>query len=178
MEIRRQAAEAKDAELRQVREILSQDEQMKTSPAAIPEKVAMRMGRRMIPFVGIPLFGGMGTFVGFWYMATYRDLEFQPALVATSTFVLLALGLVGITYSVMSASWDPDREGSFLGQEELQKNVQTIRDGLSRSRDNAVVREKMARLSEEEIQAALKDLDKREAAEKKRTATLEEKLNS
>jgi hypothetical protein len=67
---------------------------MKTTPAAIPEKVATRMGQRMLPFVGAPLFLAMGTFVGFWYMATYRDLEFQPALVATSTILLLVVGLL------------------------------------------------------------------------------------
>jgi hypothetical protein len=52
------------------------------------------MGGRMLPFVGVPLFGAMGTFVGFWYMATYRDVEFEPALVAATTIVLLVVGLV------------------------------------------------------------------------------------
>jgi len=62
--------------------------------AVIPEKVAQRMGKRMLPFVGIPLFGAMGSFVGFWYFATYRDQEFQPALVAAVSIGLLAMGLV------------------------------------------------------------------------------------
>jgi Photosynthesis affected mutant 68 len=108
--MRRERAEAKDAELRKVREMLQADEQIRKRPsttsstlndsesgstaASIPEKVAIRMGKRMIPFVGIPLFLAMGTFVGFWYMATYRGLEFQPALVAASTIILLFLSLV------------------------------------------------------------------------------------
>jgi hypothetical protein len=93
-EMRRQRAESRDAELRKVREMKMADEQVQQAPAAIPEKVAQRMGARMLPFVGVPLFLGLGTFVGFWYMATYRDLEFQPALVATSTIVILATSLV------------------------------------------------------------------------------------
>lgn len=48
----------------------------------------------MLPFVGIPLFGSMASFVGFWYMAAYRDMEFQPAIVATVSFVFLAMGLL------------------------------------------------------------------------------------
>eukprot|EP00977_Amphora_coffeiformis_P005017 scaffold1064_cov85-Amphora_coffeaeformis.AAC.6 len=93
-EMRRQRAEQKDAELRKVREMLQADEQLQQAPAAIPERVAQRMGKRMLPFVGLPLVGGMGCFVAFWYLATYKDLEFQPALVAFSTIAILALGLV------------------------------------------------------------------------------------
>ena len=49
----------------------------------------------------------------------------------------------GITYSMMSASWDPEREGSLLGTDEFTRNVENIKSGLSRSRDNAMVREKI-----------------------------------
>jgi DNA topoisomerase IA len=67
-----------------------------------------------------------------------------------------------ITYSVMSASWDPDREGSFLGWDEFQLNLQNVQDGLRRSRSNAILREKMSNLSTKEVQEALQDLDRRE----------------
>ena len=45
----------------------------------------------------------------------------------------------------MSASWDPDREGSFLGTDEFSQNIENIKSGLSRSRENAILREKMDR---------------------------------
>ncbi len=48
----------------------------------------------MLPFVGIPLFGVMGTFIVFWYLATYRNMEFQPALVAFSTIGILGVSLL------------------------------------------------------------------------------------
>ena len=64
----------------------------------------------------------------------------------------------------MSASWDPEREGSVLGVEEFQRNMGNIKQGLGRSRDDALLREKMAGLSETEIQAALSDLERRESA--------------
>jgi len=132
--------------------------------AAIPERVAQRMGKRMIPFVGIPLFGSFASFIGFWYLAVYKDMEFQPAVVATTSFAFLAIGLLGITYSVVSSSWDDDRDGSVLGVDEFQKNVGSLRDGLSRTKENAVLREKMMGLSEEEIQRAIDGQEKRDKA--------------
>ena len=62
----------------------------------------------------------------------------------------------------MSTSWDPDREESGLGFDEFQKNVGILGEGLSRSRENALLRERMAGMSESDIQAAVKDLDTRD----------------
>lgn len=62
----------------------------------------------------------------------------------------------------MSASWDPDREGSFIGWDEFQLNLQNVQEGLRRSRNNAILREKMSNLSTKEVQQALQDLDRRE----------------
>jgi type IV secretory pathway VirB10-like protein len=92
--MRRQRAEQKDDELRKVRDMLAADKQIEQAPAVIPERVAQRMGKRMLPFVGIPLIGGMGSFVLFWYLATYKNYEFQPAMVAFSTIAILAVSLV------------------------------------------------------------------------------------
>jgi len=144
--MRREKAEERNAELQKMKAVQDVDAMMLETggeAAVIPEKVAQRMGKRMLPFVGVPLLGGMGAFVGFWYMATYRDVEFQPVLVAGSTIALLATGLIGITYSMMSASWDPEREGSVLGTDEFSRNIDNIKGGLNRSRDNAAVREQI-----------------------------------
>ena len=41
----------------------------------------------------------------------------------------------GITYSMLSTNWDDDgREGSALGVDEFQKNVGSLREGLSRTK--------------------------------------------
>ena len=164
-ELRSREAERRDEELKKLRTLRETDAALRedAGAAAIPEKVAQRMGKRMIPFVGIPLFGTCASFIGFWYMAVYKDQEFQPALVATTSFVFLAVGLLGITYSVLSASWDDDREGSGLGFDEFQTNVGNLKDGLARTKENALLREKMAGLSEDEIQRAIDDQERREA---------------
>ncbi len=107
--MRREKAEERNAELQKMRELQETDQIMKETggeAAVIPEKVAQRMGKRMLPFVGIPLFGAMGAFVGFWYMATYRDMEFQPVLVAGTTIALLAIGLVVRKICFFSCSMD------------------------------------------------------------------------
>ena len=107
-ELRRQRAEQKDEELRKIRELLVADQQLQQTPAAIPEKVAQRMGQRMLPFVGIPLFLGMGSFVAFWYLATYKNMEFQPSMVATTTVFILVVGLLvrcWIALVIMTASF-------------------------------------------------------------------------
>ena len=93
-EMRRQKAQEEDAELRKARELMQIDQQVAETPAAIPEQVAQRMGMRMLPFVGLPLFLGMGAFVGFWYFATYKNMEFQPVLVAGTTIGMLVIGLL------------------------------------------------------------------------------------
>ena len=64
----------------------------------------------------------------------------------------------------MSASWDDEREGEGgLGVEEFKKNVGSLKEGLSRTKENAILREKMAGLSEKEIQRAIDDAERREA---------------
>ena len=64
----------------------------------------------------------------------------------------------------MSASWDDEREGEGgLGVEEFKKNVGSLKEGLSRTKENAILREKMAGLSEKEIQRAIDDAERRDA---------------
>jgi len=142
----------RNEELKSMQQLQEIDQSLRDDPslAVIPEKVAARMGKRMLPFVGLPLFGSMLTFVLFWYLARYKDFSIPTVLVAYATSAILILGLMGITYSVMSASWDEDREGTFIGWDEFQKNINNIKDGLQRSRDNAVLRDKLSTLSEDE----------------------------
>ncbi len=72
----------------------------------------------------------------------------------------------------MSASWDPDREGSFLGFDEFSKNLDNIKTGLSRSRENAILRDKMDDFTAAEIA----DLERKENAKEKRQQSFGEKI--
>jgi len=168
--MRRKEAERKDDGLRKLKELREMDQSVIEDGApVIPERVAMRMGQRMLPFVGIPLFLGTGSFVTFWYLATYKDMEFQPVSVAAITIVLLAVSLVGITYSLFSTSWDEERDGSFLGVDEAQRNLGNVKEGLVRTSENAEIRDKLDRMSENEIERQLDGLDRRDADRQKET---------
>jgi hypothetical protein len=72
----------------------------------------------------------------------------------------------------MSASWDPDREGSFAGLDEFNTNLGNIKTGLSRSRENAILREKMDEFSP----AELASLDRKEASKEKRQQSFGDKV--
>lgn len=76
----------------------------------------------------------------------------------------------------MSASWDPDREGSFFGFDEFQKNLQNIQQGFDRSKENTILREKVARLDSDEIQTALTELEQRD--KKKQQEVTKQSLQS
>jgi hypothetical protein len=97
-QLRRERAEQKDAQLRQVRDVLQADQQLQEQPAVIPEQVSARILKRMLPFVGLPFVVGIGSFVAFWYLATYKNQEFQPAMVATTTVTVLVVGLLVCIY--------------------------------------------------------------------------------
>ena len=54
--------------------------------------------------------------------------------------------------------------------------MENIREGLSRSRENVLLREQLGRMSEDEVKSALNDLNKRESASSKKQQTLQSKL--
>ena len=95
-----------------------------------------------------------------------------------SSFPAISYDVKGITYSVMSASWDSDTEGSALGFDEFSSNLDNIKDGLKRSKENILIREQMAGMPEAEIQAAIKSLDEKDKRAAKKKMSFEEKLDS
>lgn len=105
--------------------VLTPEELAPMSPeeGVMPEVVSNRMLRRVVPFAGLPVAGSVVVFGGFYFANTQLGLDLPPSLVAYATQALLLLSFAGITYGVMSTSWDEDKEGSFLGFEEAKTNV-------------------------------------------------------
>jgi len=89
-------------QLREEEDLLAQD----PSVGAVPELVANRMIGRIAVFFGVPVFGGMAIFVGSFFASKYYDLVIPPVVVAYATQVPFVLGLVGISYGILSSSWD------------------------------------------------------------------------
>lgn len=89
----------------------------------IPEVVSQRMIKRMVSFSGIPTFFGLSAFVVFYILRTREIFEIPTVAVLVTTLVCFGLGVIGLTYSVFSASWEEERPGSFWGTEEFKLNL-------------------------------------------------------
>jgi hypothetical protein len=80
------------------------------------------MLRRMLFFSGIPTGLGVVTFFASYFLIVKVAIELPPYLVLLTTLGCFGLGVVGLTYGVLSASWDEDRPGTWLGLGEFKVN--------------------------------------------------------
>jgi hypothetical protein len=130
-----------DKKIQRVRE---EEELLATDPSvgAVPEAVANRMITRIAAFFGIPVFGGLGIFVGAYVYSIKTDTVIPPNLIAYATQTPFVLGLIGITYGILSSSWD-DEPGSLLGFKEASTNFGRIQEGLKRTADTASLKDEI-----------------------------------
>ncbi|GCL42733.1 PAM68 family protein [Anabaena sp. FACHB-1250] len=89
---------------------------------AIPEVVSQRMIRRVAAFCGIPTFLGIASLVVSYLLVTLAHIQLPPIAVLLVNMGLFGLGVVGITYGVLSASWDEERPGNMIGLAEFSTN--------------------------------------------------------
>ncbi|WP_066378864.1 MULTISPECIES: PAM68 family protein [unclassified Anabaena] len=101
---------------------------------AIPQVVSQRMIRRVAAFCGIPTALGITTLVVSYLLATYSEIKLAPIAVLLVNMGLFGLGVLGITYGVLSASWDEERVGSLLGFGEFTTNWGRMVDGWRETR--------------------------------------------
>lgn len=90
--------------------------------AAVPDVVSRRMARRMAFFCGIPTSLGMLTFIISYIIVTQHWFKLPNAAVVLVSMGFFGLGVLGLTYGVLSASWDEDRAGSLMGWSEFTVN--------------------------------------------------------
>lgn len=93
-----------------------------STSTAIPEEVSDRMLRRMLVFSGGPTASGVLTFVVSYYLVVNQVVVLPSYFVLLVTLGCFGLGVVGLTYGVLSASWDEGRPGSLLGLDEFRVN--------------------------------------------------------
>ncbi|MBW4676576.1 MAG: PAM68 family protein [Desmonostoc geniculatum HA4340-LM1] len=89
---------------------------------AIPKVVSQRMVRRVALFCGVPTALAISTLIVSYLLATNFDIKLAPIAVLLVNMGLFGLGVLGITYGVLSASWDEERAGSLLGFGEFGTN--------------------------------------------------------
>ena len=95
----------------------------------IPRDVADRMARRVAISTGVPSVLGMAVFVISYLLVSRGILDIPPGITLVASGFFFLLGLIGLSYGVLSASWEP-QPGSLLGLEHLKPNLQRLRSSI------------------------------------------------
>ena len=107
----------------------------KSTSQGIPKYVADRMARRIFFTAGIPTIMGMSVFVISYIVVTKNIAEIPPSsTIAISAFFFL-LGLAGLSFGILSASWDRE-PGSFMGIENISMNIQRAKSAFKPASQN------------------------------------------
>jgi len=88
----------------------------------IPDVVSKRMVRRMALLCGIPTVLGIATFFVSYFLVTKFGLKLPNVAVVLVSMGFFGLGVLGLSYGVISASWDEDVPGTTLGWQEFTTN--------------------------------------------------------
>ncbi|MFQ3679271.1 MAG: PAM68 family protein [Pseudanabaenaceae cyanobacterium] len=100
-----------------------QERPSRTATVGIPQEVSNRMVRRAAVFCGVPTFLGFGSLVVSYIVISRHWLELPNTLVLLVSLGLTGLGVLGLSYGALSASWDTGRVGSLWGGDEFRKNL-------------------------------------------------------
>ena len=95
----------------------------------IPSYVANRMARRIAFTTGIPTLSGMGVFIGSYFLISKGIADISPTVTLVSSALCFLVGLLGLSYGILSASWDFN-PGSFLGFENIKPNINRMKDAF------------------------------------------------
>ncbi|OKH13453.1 PAM68 family protein [[Limnothrix rosea] IAM M-220] len=103
----------------------------------IPEAVSQRMIRRMAFFCGIPTALGISSFVISYYIVINEILELPSIAVLLVSLGFFGIGVLGLSYGLLSTSWDEERTGSLLGGDEFVLNLGRMVKAWKASRQEA-----------------------------------------
>ncbi|MCP9886287.1 PAM68 family protein [Synechococcus sp. ATX 2A4] len=102
----------------------------------IPRAVANRMARRIALATGVPSFLGMAAFVVSYLLVSRNIYDVPPVLTLAVSGGLFLLGVLGLSYGVLSASWE-DAAGSLLGLEQIGLNISRVRASIRAMRQGS-----------------------------------------
>jgi hypothetical protein len=92
------------------------------SLSTIPEEVSSRMIKRMVYFSGIPTGMGIFSFFIFYLIVRQEWFEVPNSAVVLVSMGLFGLGVLGLSYGILSTSWDEGRVGNLWGWDEFKVN--------------------------------------------------------
>jgi hypothetical protein len=103
---------------------------------AIPEVVSKRMVRRMALLCGVPTVLGIATFFVSYFLVTNLGLKLPNVAVVLVSIGFFGLGVLGLSYGVLSASWDEEIPGTLLGWNEFTTNLGRMTAAWRSNRQN------------------------------------------
>ena len=89
----------------------------------IPEVVSRRMIARIAFFCGLPTLLGLATFVVSYFIIRNDWFELPHVVVLIVSLGWFGLGVLGVSYGALSASWEETTPGSLLGWSEFSTNL-------------------------------------------------------
>ena len=101
----------------------------------IPKYVADRMARRIFFTAGIPTIMGMSVFVISYIIVTRNIAEIPPSSTIAISALFFLLGLGGLSFGILSASWDKE-PGSFFGIENIPLNIERAKAAFKPASQN------------------------------------------
>ena len=107
----------------------------KPSKSGIPKYVADRMARRIFFTAGIPTILGMSVFVVSYFIVTRNIAEIPPSSTIAISALFFLLGLAGLSFGILSASWDKE-PGSFFGVENIPMNIKRAKAAFKPATQN------------------------------------------
>lgn len=99
---------------------------LKSQDLAIPRVVSDRMIKRMVILAGVPVLLGVMTFLGSYYIVVNDLFELPNTAVLLVSMGWFGLGVLGLSYGVISASWEEEIAGSLSGLREFTINFQRL----------------------------------------------------
>lgn len=114
--------------------LTSEEKAEEAEDDVIPEVVTDRILKRLVLTVGMPLVLGLGFFPLFYYLKVVQKVDVPDWLPLISSVATFGLAGLGISYGVISTSWDPQREGTLLGWKEAKANWPVFTQTLSRKK--------------------------------------------
>ena len=115
--------------------ISNTESKSKRSSSGIPKYVADRMARRIFFTAGIPTILGMSVFVVSYIIVTRNIAEIPPSSTIAISALFFLLGLAGLSFGILSASWDKE-PGSFFGIENIPMNIQRAKAAFKPATQN------------------------------------------
>lgn len=92
----------------------------------IPDVIGQRMLGRVLVFSGVPTLLGVLVFFISYYVVVNDLYDLPNVVVLLSSMLGFGLGVVGLSYGVLSASWEEDEPGTALGFTEFGINAKRL----------------------------------------------------